>query len=333
MENILFSIIAQDQFSPTFDKLKNKLNETEASNNKLAINNDKLNLSVSDLQGGIGGLISKFTSIAPVIGIAVTGIAALTKTITECTKAAIEAEAVQTRFNMALQLAEIPANIRAGYTQFATELQRISGVSDEVIKSAMSLGLTMGITSNDIFRATEVAMNLSAALGTDLSTAMRYVGQAMEGNLSTLGRYIPSLKELNTEGMSTSEILALIGGRVEGMSAAMGETAQGSLSRLKETFGDLKENIGSKFLPALKSIADWLTVIIEKINILFFNVAKNTMTVNVNGKTMSLGEAQKEVNAATYKGSDRLMVIEGQKIMASVAKEAFKVTLNPTIGS
>jgi len=266
MQGILFSIEAQDKFSPTFQKANGELNKLDKNVNQVNDTHKKFNLTTQDLQGGIGGLTAKFSSMVPAIGLTVAAITGLVAGIRQCVNAAKEAEVSQVRFETALELIGANTTTINYLNDYALKLQNISGVSDEVIKDAMALGSTMGIETTYLDKATKVALDLSSALGISLDTAMRMLAKGTEGNLEQLNRYIPSLGELNLEAMDTAEILDTVGDKVDGMAEKMGNTAVGSSNKLKEAFGELKETIGNNFLPAITAINNILTDIINSIN-------------------------------------------------------------------
>lgn len=135
--------------------------------------------------------------------------------------------------------------------------------SDEVIKDAMQIGLQMGISAKDIERVTKVAMDMSATFGTDLKTNIEMLAKAQEGQTGQLTKLLPNMKEAIKDGMEFSDVLGTIEERTNGAAAATGGTFQGSMNKLKESFSDLKEEIGKSFAPTLKIIVDAIETIIS----------------------------------------------------------------------
>jgi len=266
MAGLVFSIEAQDKFSNTFKKAQTEIQKTGNVAGKTKEEVDGLDKNFLNLSKGVGGLAGNFTNLIPAIGGVSTVITGLYKGIEYCTKAAMEAEVVQVRFATALRLTGANEQVISYLDRYANELQNVTGVSDEAIKGATALASTMGISVIDMKKAISVALDLSAALGIDLNTAVRMLAKGTEGNIEQLKRYIPSLGDLNTEAMSTAEILDLVGQKVEGMSQKMADTAQGSAKILKENLGDLAETIGNVFLPLIQAINEGLTGLIQNIN-------------------------------------------------------------------
>ncbi len=148
---------------------------------------------------------------------------------------------------------------------YAGHLQQISIYGDEVIERAMQIGLSMGLTSDNIEEATKVAIDLAGALGMDLNTAMRYVAQAGQGNVTMLGRYIPALRDLKTEGMSSGEIIKFLGDKVNGFGEAIGQTTIGKIQQMKNAIGDLKEAFGEFLAPVVKKATTNITKFVQAI--------------------------------------------------------------------
>ncbi|NMB83601.1 MAG: hypothetical protein GYA14_17475, partial [Ignavibacteria bacterium] len=98
MAGLVFTIEAQDKFSNTFKKAQNEIQKTGNITNKTDTETKKLSLTMQDLQGGVSGVISKFSSLAAGIGIAVAAISAMARGIAECVQEFAKAEVVQVRF-------------------------------------------------------------------------------------------------------------------------------------------------------------------------------------------------------------------------------------------
>lgn len=265
MAGLVFTIEAQDKFSPTFQKAQSEIQKAGNVASKTSEETKKLNFSVQDLQGGISGIIGKFSSLAPIIGTAVLAIGAMSKAVKECVKEFAQAEVVNVRFEQSLKSLNLSVYTNQ-FSNLATQMQRLTGTSDEVVKDAIQVGLQMGISADNIERTIKVAADLAATFGIDLRTAVQMLAKAQEGETMQLVRLLPNMKEIVKEGASYAEILGAIESRVKGAAEAQGNTLIGSMNRLKETFNDLKETIGGAFAQSLANLYNWLTKIIEKIN-------------------------------------------------------------------
>jgi len=101
-----------------------------------------------------------------------------------------------------------------------------------------------------------LAMDIAAGTGKDLDTVSLSLAKAYSGNLGSLTRLGIKLDEsiIKTKDFdaATDQLQKLFGGSA----AANTETLAGKLAILKETFGELQENVGVKFIPILKRVVD-----------------------------------------------------------------------------
>lgn len=250
MEGILFKIEAKDNFSNVTSQAKSEIKEIGGTANESST-------SVSNFG-------SKMTSLVGITTAVVAGVAAVGTAMYKLVQVYGEAEQVQIKFNFAMQQFNIGLTTQRQLEQLAVDMQKLVGISDETTKSVIALGLQMGIESEHIERATKVAIDLSMALGVNLETAMRMLARGTEGNIGALSRYIPALRELNLESASTEEILNAVEQRVGGISEMMSGSVLAHTNRLKESFGDLKEEIGRGLAPAINDLVGGLSDLIEK---------------------------------------------------------------------
>ena len=143
---------------------------------------------------------------------------------------------------------------------FASSIQSVTTVGDEVTLELMSLGATMGGLSGDSLKAaTTAAIGFSRSLGVDTKTAMVMVAKAAQGNTTTFSRYGIQLDANMTKQEQFQAILARGN---EGFKLAQGETDTfaGKMKQLSNTWGDFKEMIGG-------AIANWLPGLTENIKV------------------------------------------------------------------
>jgi hypothetical protein len=131
-----------------------------------------------------GQSISKASTPFLVAGTAIVGALGL------CVKAAAESEKSEARLTAALkatgQYSEETKNKMLG---LSTQMQKLAGVSDEAVTEAQSFGLQLGLSADQVSQLIPKVMDLSAATGIDMETAMRATAQAVEGNTGMLQRY------------------------------------------------------------------------------------------------------------------------------------------------
>ncbi len=272
---------------------------------KLSVNDSNAVSTLQSLTGAtqqLGGIIQSLAnpsiagmtelieslgaSLAPIILV----IAALVLAVQEVTFAfqafrkvidmASEVEQVDTKLQAIISSTQKLGGVTMDMaSQVATSLEHLTGVDDETIKGAESILLTFGNISKDAFpKATEAAMNISAAFGKDLTSAAFAVGKALESpaNASAMLRrmgiildqqtqqQIKSLAEHGRIAEADALILKKLEERVGGVAEAMGGTFQGELGKVKNIFDDLQEDIGSIFLPVLTQVVAMFRIVAEE---------------------------------------------------------------------
>lgn len=180
--------------------------------------------------------------------------------------------------------AQIEANGKAAnetlkdYKSFASELQGITTVGDEVTLKLLQVAESMGATTQQSKDAAKGAIGLSKAFGISLETAMRGVILANNGQYEMLQRYIPTLRTANSD---TEKAAALQKAMADGMriASAEAETASGRVTQLSNTWGDLQENIGR----SISNTSTFKTILSELRSLLgkFSESAKKTGAQNI----------------------------------------------------
>ena len=157
----------------------------------------------------------------------------------------------------------------------ATAISNKTGMDDEAIQSGANLLLTfknvrneVGQGANVFDRATQAAVDLSAAGFGDVNNASKMLGKALNDpvkGLTALGRagvqftdqqkkqiktLTESGKTLDAQKIILKEVESQVGG-TGAASATMGE-------KLSVSFGNFKEKIGTALLPMLDKVQAWL---------------------------------------------------------------------------
>lgn len=202
------------------------------------------------------GLSNTLSSVAAKSAIA---FAALTAEIGLTVAAYKETEKTANALNSALQNQGIYSKeLAADYQKQATEIQNLSGISDEaVLKAQTSVQAYLGQTkvTKDL---TLAIANFATAQKVDLSTAAELVGKSVGTGTNALTRYGVEVDATAPKADKLAQVIAQLNGRYAGQAEAAGK-GLGSLVILKETFGDLQETIGQRFAPAIESIAGIFT--------------------------------------------------------------------------
>lgn len=137
----------------------------------------------------------------------------------------------------------------------ASVFQDLTGVQDDMVNSVQGTLIAFGAQRDQMARLTRAALDLARGLGQDAPAAALSLGKVLEGETGTLGRYGFQIDDTASNAEKLEQVLAQVERRFGGLANATGRTAE--LNRLKNAFGDLKEELGGLFLTsALPLIGD-----------------------------------------------------------------------------
>lgn len=147
----------------------------------------------------------------------------------------------------------------------AGELQSRSLFGDEEIIGQQAFLASLGLTEQQINDTIEAAAQLSSATGMTLDSAVKNLAKTYGGLSGELGGSIPKLKELTTEQMKNGEAVKFILDNYRGFAESAAETGLGPLQQLKNSIGNVGEEVGKVLMPmvqaaanVLKEFATWL---------------------------------------------------------------------------
>lgn len=204
------------------------------------------------------------------------GIAAMTAELYLAVDAALDAEEVLARMEF------VVGNVgdRTGVTAddvnaMADALSKVVPIDDEVITSAITMGLTFdGVTKDNIEPLIAAAADLATWTGKDLPATMKTLSLAIsdpdkamrllkEANITLTDEQMKTLKAFKDTGDTagaTAFILDQLKNKgIIGLGEAMAETGRGKMTIMQTALGNLQESLGAGLLDSLKSVFDKIT--------------------------------------------------------------------------
>ena len=149
-------------------------------------------------------------------------------------------------------------NLRA----FASELQSMSNIGDEVSLKVMSQLAATGRNEEQIMQIMKAAADMAAVTGEDIATAATKLNATLNGNAGMLGRQIESINNLTKEELESGKAIEIVAQRYNGSAAAMADNT----IQLANAWGDVKENIGRGWSKVTAPVKQFFTDILNDMN-------------------------------------------------------------------
>lgn len=204
---------------------------------------------------------------------------ALAQTLEHAVDSAMEAERATLAFNSALAMSgQYTAQASAAFEDYASELERTTGVQDDLILSNAAMLVSIGRLSGEgLERATKAALDLSRGMQIDVASAFDIVTKATQGNVMALGKYGLEVSKTDNDAQKFAKTLDFIESKFGGLSTGAINTFEGALTKVKNGFGDIFENAGKLLTSNPKVIAS-LSVLGD----LFYKISSNIASSNIN---------------------------------------------------
>lgn len=222
----------------------------------------------------VGGVLGKAAlAVGAAAGAAVVGVGWALKGAFE---AAEESAKISRETERVIRTTGGAAHVTADQVgELAGSISDLTGVDDELIQSGANLLLTFtnihnaAGKGNDIFnQATRLALDMSTALGTDMSDASIQLGKALNDpikGITALSRSGVSFTEQQKEQIKTlvksGDILGaqkIILGELSKEFGGAAAAAGTPLDKLKVKLGNFQEEVGAKLIPVVAAVVDWL---------------------------------------------------------------------------
>jgi len=217
--------------------------------------------TVNKALGTLGNTASKIGADFRKVALGIAGVAA---GIGAFTVSAIKAAAADEAASAKLAAALKARGFATAEVTKAVEAQILAGqklaFTDDEVRASIEASTRFTKNYTQAQKIQSVAMELARSTGMDLADATIQVGKAFQGNGGKL------LKTLGITGKVVKGQAALnaILGKTKGSAAAYADTLEGSFSVVSIQAGELKEQFGAAFLPAVTRLFKGLAPYMER---------------------------------------------------------------------
>lgn len=206
----------------------------------------------------------------------VAGIAAFTAELGFAAAAAMDTEEVLARMEFVVgNVGERTGVASEDVLRMADALSKVVPIDDEVITSAITMGLTFdGVTKDNIEPLIAAAADLATWTGKDLPNTMKSLALAIsdpdkamrlfrDANVTLTDaekKQLDQLKKVGDTAGTTTFILDKLKEKgIIGLGEAMGNTAKGKMTLMQTALGNMQEALGGGLLTSLSSVFDKIT--------------------------------------------------------------------------
>jgi len=131
-----------------------------------------------------------------------------------------------------------------GVLQFADALKEATSVSDDLVKQTFITAKSFGVTTDQAKELTKAAIDLAAATGIDVESAVRQLGGTLDGSIGKIGNLGAEFRNLTSEQLKAGDAIGLVNEKFGGAAAAQLDTYQGNVNKLSNAWGDFLKVIG-----------------------------------------------------------------------------------------
>ena len=206
------------------------------------------NKSSTGLAGSIGKMAVQYAAAAVAIG---STISFLKDSVTE----AIDAERVQSKLNSTLRAHGESVQVVGGLIDdFASNMQAMTGVTDEEVKSLATLAMNLGLSTNQMQAATKGAIGLTNIFGGSMQSNMEAIAKALQGQWRQMDALIPEIKNTKDESEKLALMQKMMADGFTASTDAMKGMA-GQLTTARNQWSDFKEGVGTALLGAFSGLS------------------------------------------------------------------------------
>jgi hypothetical protein len=232
--------------------------------------------------GHLAGAANKVVDLGKFAAVAAGGgLALLTGVVLDGAKALAEQQKIDAQTGAVLKSTGDAAHVTADHVgDLANAIKDYSGIDDDAVKQGENLLLTFtnirneAGKGNDIFdQSTKTLADMSAALGTDMSSSAIQLGKALNDpvkGITALTRVgvtftdqqkaqIAAMVKAGDTAGAQKVILGELNREFGGSAKAVGDTAAGAWNKFQNAIGDLGKDLASTFMPAITSVLTFIT--------------------------------------------------------------------------
>lgn len=223
--------------------------------------------AIAQAQSGMSALSSSAKTLKSALSLVgvTASFTALVKSIKDATNTYKENNKVQTQMFQALSNnAKTAKSNIAGLVKEFDSMSGIFGGSD-IVKGGTLLA-RMGLDEDQMRATAKAAKDLAASGIMTLDQAFDSLGKSYSGNIASLKKLFPELKELTAAELEAGKAVEILGKKFAGMEDALGGSFEGQITILQDKIGSIKDTIGTMGGFLLQSGFNDMSSLLDKVS-------------------------------------------------------------------
>lgn len=181
--------------------------------------------------------------------IAIAGIQALKRSVV----AFAEEDRAANKLEASLRNLGLAYNTQA-IEDYLEQSEKATAISKDELSPAIAGLLSTTLDAEKSMKLLNLAMDISASTGRDLTSVTTALSRAFNGNFASLGKLQTAYTTAELEAMGFEQSVSALNNEFGGAAKNNADTYAGQIDKLKIAFGDLAEEIGAGIVAFLESL-------------------------------------------------------------------------------
>ncbi len=183
--------------------------------------------------------------------IAIAGIQALKRSVV----AFAEEDRAANKLEASLRNLGLAYNTQA-IEDYLEQSEKATAISKDELSPAIAGLLSTTLDAEESMRLLNLAMDISASTGKDLTSITTALSRAYNGNYASLGKLQTAFTSAELETMGFEASVSALNTQFAGAAKNNADTYAGKIDKMKIAFGDLAEEIGAGIVAFLESLGE-----------------------------------------------------------------------------
>lgn len=183
--------------------------------------------------------------------IAIAGIQALKRSVI----AFAEEDRAANKLEASLRNLGLAYNTQA-IEDYLEKSEKATAISKDELSPAIAGLLSTTLDAEKSMRLLNLAMDISASTGRDLTSITTALSRAYNGNYASLGKLQTAFTSAELEAMGFEASVSALNTQFAGAAKNNADTYAGKIDKMKIAFGDLAEEVGAGIVAFLESLGD-----------------------------------------------------------------------------